>query len=127
MRRGRAILAVLALSALSGCRTVGANSVIGAAIMTPVAIGSAAVSRATGHCYAACTPGTVCNENTGLCERMPCGGFCPPDTLCERSTDRCIAAETPVLGVGKEQESEEKKPPPATWTPVQPLEPQPPN
>ena len=37
-----------------------------------------------------------------------------------------LAAEPPALGVGQEQEPEEKKPPPAKWTPVQPLEPQPP-
>lgn len=39
------------------------------AIGTGIAVAGAAVSRATGWCYAQCLPGTICNHKTGLCER----------------------------------------------------------
>jgi hypothetical protein len=52
------------------------------------AIGGAAASRALGGCVASCPPGTVCNTQTGLCDRVPCGGRCAPEELCDN--DRCI-------------------------------------
>jgi hypothetical protein len=119
------LLGALFACALAGCHTAGANSLLGAAIMTPVAIGAGAVSRASGGCFAACPVGTVCNENTGLCERMPCRGFCPSDQRCDVPTDQCVPNESPVLGIGQEHEPVETKPPPVEWKPPQPLEPQP--
>lgn len=60
-----------------------------------MAIGAAAISRATGGCIAACPPGTSCNAQTGLCDTQPCRGRCEPDEVCEN--DRCVPVLLPGL------------------------------
>jgi hypothetical protein len=67
---------------LSGCT---ASTVAGASTVTAAAIGTSALQRKAGGCYAVCAHGTQCNPNTGLCERMPCDGLCGADQHCEIS------------------------------------------
>ena len=76
MARVIALFAVL----LSGCA---AGTAVGASTVTAVALGTSALQRKAGGCYAVCANGTQCNPNTGLCERMPCDGLCSADQHCE--------------------------------------------
>ena len=48
-----------------------------------------------------CTFGFTCNEDTGLCERLPCGGRCSADEVCENSPAGpvCVAQKRPPVPV----------------------------
>jgi hypothetical protein len=75
MRPLAIVLTAFAL-ALAGCATSAPHTVGAAAINTGLALGSAAVQRASGGCLATCTNGTVCNPNTGLCESPTAQAYC---------------------------------------------------
>jgi hypothetical protein len=63
-----------------------------AALNTAVAVGYTANERAHGRgCWAACPHGTTCNEDTGYCDPLPCGG-CPTGQECRQTPvgDRCV-------------------------------------
>lgn len=62
---GRFCVPLWVLLAASCSTQEATNAAVGAA----VGVAGAAVSRATGGCYANCQDGTVCNPNTGLCDR----------------------------------------------------------
>ena len=68
---------------LAGCHTGSANTMVGAASMTSLAVGAAALNRANGGCFAVCTAGTACNPRSGLCEVLPCRGQCESGEHCE--------------------------------------------
>src|SRR5260221_6176198 len=72
-----------ALLPLGSGQTDSASPASGAAIMTALALGSSAVSRSQGGCYAVCQQGETCNEKTGWCEPLPCRGQCRADESCE--------------------------------------------
>jgi hypothetical protein len=74
---------------LSGCA---ASTLAGASTVTAAAVGTSALQRSAGGCYAMCTNGTACNARTGLCENLPCLGRCGPDEHCETTPteDRCM-------------------------------------
>ena len=74
---------MLAAVALASCHTGSANTVSGVAVMTALAVGSSAVNRASGGCYAVCSQGQTCNEKTGFCDVLPCRGLCNADESCE--------------------------------------------
>jgi hypothetical protein len=78
---------------LAACKTGGSNTVAGAATVSAVAIGAAAVERAAGGCIAICTAGTTCNPAKGLCEPLPCGGECGANEHCEQtfSGNKCVS------------------------------------
>lgn len=78
--------------------TAAVNSAI---INTAIAGTAAAVSRANGGCFSgeACPPGTLCNRQTGYCDRLPCDGKCTPEQMCDQN--RCI--NMPDLSVGKQK------------------------
>jgi hypothetical protein len=78
-------LVAVVLLALPACTTGSANTIAGAATMTALAAGTSVANRAAGGCIALCTNGTVCNNKTGLCERMPCRGECGADQHCEEN------------------------------------------
>jgi hypothetical protein len=109
-------LLLAAAFALLACKSSAPHTVGAAAINTGLALGGAAVERASGRCYAVCTNGTVCNPNTGLCERPSA------DVYCEEAPGggmRCVP-----LQIGKEREQRPSTtlplgPSPATGT-VQP-------
>ena len=85
--------ALLAMVLLASCKTGSSNTGVGAATTTAVAMGAAAVSRATGGCIAICTAGTTCNPTRGLCEPVPCRGECGPNEHCEQtfSENKCVS------------------------------------
>jgi len=93
----RALTLVVAVAALSCHSTT--SSAVGAAVMTPLAIGASAANRAAGGCYAVCQQGERCNPKNGLCEEIPCRGECSASETCEKGFwgDKCVA--TPPLAV----------------------------
>ena len=76
-------LALLAATMCLSCHTGSSSTMAGALIMTPLALGASAVSRAQGGCYAVCQQGERCNEKTGYCEALPCRGLCSASETCE--------------------------------------------
>jgi hypothetical protein len=77
------------LSAGCGAST---QSVVSMTLNSGLALGAAAASRSQGGCYAICTAGSVCNPDTGMCERMTCNGLCGERQTCDDSgpLPRCI-------------------------------------
>jgi hypothetical protein len=70
------------LLGFAGC----SSSATGAAAATVISsLAATAVYRsATGYrCWAVCTNGTLCNDQTGMCEPIACGGFCRPGEHCD--------------------------------------------
>jgi hypothetical protein len=81
-------LLVLLLVLDLGCTAAGADAVIG----TAIAATAAGVRRSNGECYTPCTPGNVCNPQTGMCHPIPCRGECRSGEQCEQNAlgDRCV-------------------------------------
>ncbi|WP_437738161.1 hypothetical protein [Sorangium sp. So ce1335] len=79
----------------------GSNDYAGAAATLAAAAGATVAQReAYDICYASCPIGTACNPETGLCERLPCGGKCPADRRCKivEGKEACVLGE-PDRGV----------------------------
>ena len=110
--------AVSAALLLAGCHTGSANTLLGAASITSLALGAAAVSRASGGCVAICTNGTVCNEKTGLCRVLPCRGQCDADEHCEDSFtgSKCVPGGTTGVATAS-QTGGARLPVAAPWVP----------
>jgi hypothetical protein len=90
-------LALMFLAALVGpaCASSAPYTLPAAAIGTGVAVGAAAVSRASGGCIATCAYGTFCNPHTGLCETGP-----TPTSVCQDAPGggmRCVPVEVPAV------------------------------
>jgi hypothetical protein len=64
-----------------------------AVLNTGIALGSSAISRSQGGCYASCPTGTTCNKGTGYCDPIPCRGTCDPFQECVEDGlfYRCVA------------------------------------
>jgi hypothetical protein len=93
------LMRTLVLLLAIGCHTGSSNTVAGAAIMTSLALGSSAASRAAGGCYAVCQQGESCNSATGLCEALPCRGKCRADESCEEGFFGIKCIPGPALSV----------------------------
>lgn len=78
----------LAVALSAGCSAAGANAVVN----TAIGAAAAGVRRSNGECYVPCTPGNVCNPQSGLCEPVPCRGECHLGEVCEQTPtgDRCV-------------------------------------
>ncbi|WP_437786579.1 hypothetical protein [Sorangium sp. So ce1097] len=79
----------------------GSNDYAGAAATLAAAAGATVAQREVYDiCYASCPNGTACNPETGLCERLPCGGKCPADRRCKivEGKETCVLGE-PDRGV----------------------------
>jgi hypothetical protein len=99
MRGVRRALALGVVLGLSGC--AGALTGSTALITTAVALGSSAISRSQGGCYAACVNGTTCNHETGLCDPLPCRGQCAQNEACDQSgaVEKDVPAVTSELNI----------------------------
>ena len=80
-------------------RTTPAGAATNAGLAVGAAIGASVASRAVGGCYAACPPGTGCNEATGLCDTRPCRDLCRADEVCQN--DRCVPLLLPNLKINQ--------------------------
>lgn len=87
----RALLVTVGLFAALGCASAG-GAVASAAVNTAIAATVSGVRRANGECYTPCTPGTKCNEKTGMCDPLPCRGECRPEETCEQTYlgEKCV-------------------------------------
>jgi hypothetical protein len=93
----RGLLGVLLVGA-SGCTgSRGSSSAVDAVVNVALAAGSSALSRSSGDCYASCPTGTMCNKETGFCERLPCRGECRSNEECveQALTYRCVVLAPP--------------------------------
>ena len=90
-----------ALAAVS-CHTGSSNTVGAAVLMSSLALGSSAVSRANGGCYAVCQQGESCNQQTGYCEPLPCHGLCRTDESCEEGFFGIKCVPGPALSVSSQ-------------------------
>jgi hypothetical protein len=68
VKRLLASAAACALLLGAGCKSSAPYTLPAAGINTALAAGVAVAQRKAGGCYAQCTGGLVCNENTGLCQ-----------------------------------------------------------
>lgn len=90
--------AVLSFSLSVGCG--GNNDAAGAAVATGIAVAGSGVNRAvTKDCWARCSNGWVCNQETGLCEKGECIPSCSPGYACTRSRtgNTCVADGAPLF------------------------------
>jgi hypothetical protein len=119
----RALTTLLCVLAASSCHTGSSNTVAGAVIMTSLALGSSAANRAAGGCWAVCQQSERCNENTGLCEALPCRGQCLAGEICEEGFFgvKCLPNATLATSASKM----EPAPPPPVEEQTQELQPLP--
>lgn len=78
----------------------GNNDAAGAAVATGIAVAGAGVNRAvTKDCWARCSNGWVCNQETGLCEKGECIPSCSPGYACTRAKtgNTCVADGAPLF------------------------------
>jgi hypothetical protein len=94
----RFVALACACAAIS-CHTGSSNTMVGAAVMTSLALGSSAAVRAAGGCYAVCQQGEQCNPKNGLCETLPCRGQCRADESCEEGFFGIKCVPGPALSV----------------------------
>jgi hypothetical protein len=72
--------AILSAGLLTGCLGSGPGAAV---LNTGVALGYTAHKRSRRDgCWAACPPGTICNTETGFCDRRPCAGRCKVGQEC---------------------------------------------
>jgi len=90
----RALLAALLAMPCSSCGASSGAAVINAAINTPIAVGAAVARRTAGACYTWCDEFSRCDEKSGLCVPLPCGGRCRPTERCNKDfvPERCVPA-----------------------------------
>lgn len=88
----------LALVVASGCG--GSSDAAGAAAAASLAVAASGVNRAvTNDCWARCSNGWLCNQESGLCERGECIPSCAPGYKCTRSRggNICVADGAPLF------------------------------
>ena len=73
-------------------RATYSSAALSAAGVAVSAAGNRAVAKT---CWASCRPGTECDEQTGSCVELPCGGKCPAEHRCEvvEGKEACVRAE----------------------------------
>ena len=89
---GTAVLQPEGKKPRSNQRATYSSAALSAAGVAVSAAGNRAVAKT---CWASCRPGTECDEQTGTCVELPCGGKCPAEHRCEvvEGKEACIRAE----------------------------------
>ena len=107
--------ALVALLALGACSDSNQNNYVHAIEGTAIMVTAVGIHRAiTDDCWAHCSPGYLCNEASGLCERGECVPACEIGQHCvhERSgMVLCVPDADPTV------RSEAAATPPATRVP----------
>lgn len=89
--RQRLALGAAVLALLTAC---GGSTEAQAVAATAVMVAATGVNRAlTGECWAACTPGYVCDHESGLCVRGECSPACPDTQTCVRIDGALMCAD----------------------------------
>lgn len=76
------------------------STTAGAVTAASIAVAGSAVNRAaTKDCWARCSQGWVCNQESGLCEKGECIPGCAPGYACTRSRagNTCVADGAPLV------------------------------
>ena len=111
----RFVPALVALLGLAACSDSNKNTYAQALTGTGLMVTAVGVHRAvTGDCWAHCSPGYLCNEESGLCERGECVPACELGQHCVHEVSgriRCIPDADPAV------RSETAATPPATRVP----------
>jgi hypothetical protein len=91
----RALLGVFVLVTVAGCNDGNTQAYKEAAVAAGLTVAAVGVYRAvTRDCWARCSPGYLCNEETGLCELGECLPGCEYGTHCARDVRgdyRCVS------------------------------------
>ena len=96
MKCGPLVLGILGFfgGAGAGC---GGNPYTEAAVATGVAVAATGVHRAiTDDCWARCSPGYACNQESGLCEPGECDPSCPAGYMCSVTPTGNECQSTPL-------------------------------
>ena len=93
--RPRALLCFAILIALSlGCSPRNTrNYQAGGAALGVAAVHAVGYRAITGNCYAICTPGNVCDRQTGFCVPSECSPACADGQRCQRDLDGRLYCE----------------------------------
>jgi hypothetical protein len=80
-----------------------------------IAVAESIHRRIDGECYVPCLKGTRCNNETGLCDPLPCRGECKKGEYCDESgfIPRCVAEPIPGLIIETEAPAPKEKEAPA--------------
>lgn len=90
-KRWRPALGLVSLVLLPRC---GGSTEAQAVAATAVMVAATGVNRAlTGECWAACTPGHVCDHESGLCVAGECSPTCPETQTCVRVDGALMCAD----------------------------------
>jgi len=90
-------LACIGVTATVGCVIANLAPYPAAAVMAGTGVAAVGVNRSlTGDCWGWCGAGSVCDRDSGLCVRQPCGGNCRYDEACENDTCVLRRREQPV-------------------------------
>jgi hypothetical protein len=84
----------MAVAASLGCGPRNTHNYQAAAVGAgAVALHSVAYRAVTGNCYAMCTPGHLCDRQTGMCVPSECSPACPDGQRCTRDLDNRLYCE----------------------------------
>jgi hypothetical protein len=89
----------------------------GPGLAPAVAAAASVQRRLERECYVPCLEGTVCNQETGLCDALPCRGECKKGERCDESgiIPKCVAEIAPGLliemNLSPEDRRSDEKPP----------------
>ncbi len=94
------------------CRSSAPYTIPSAALNSALAVGASAVSRSGGGCYSQCTPGWVCNPQTGFCEQDA------PVCVGETNDPRCAPSIALPLGTRRNGDEGATSPAPVGVSPA---------
>jgi hypothetical protein len=112
---GRSALSAVALFALAACSDTNKDNYTYALAGTAMMVTAVGLNRAvTDDCWARCSPGYLCNQESGLCEKGECMPACEIGQHCvheQNGTIRCIPDTDPAV------QARTARTPPATRVP----------
>jgi hypothetical protein len=94
-----AVAATLASTIVTAaCVVIGLAPYPAAAVMGASGVAAVGVNRSvTGDCWGSCSAHWMCNRDSGMCVRKPCGGECRVDEVCEN--DQCVVRRREQPGI----------------------------
>jgi hypothetical protein len=104
------------------CSDANKNTYAQAAAGTGIMLGAVGLHRAlTNDCWARCSPGYLCNQESGLCEPGDCAPACEFGAHCARDTNgayRCFRDADPTVTAAATPGVTPATPPPAVPPPT---------
>jgi hypothetical protein len=121
--RGSLAASILVAFALNvSCSDANQNTYAQAALATGILFGAVGIHRAiTNDCWARCSPGYLCNHESGLCEPGECVPACEFGAHCARDVNgayRCLRDSDPAVTAAAMPGITPATPPPAAPPPT---------